>query len=158
MRYSLTIVALSVSGLLVAVPSTARSQQTLDPTTRILVAAAQKARSTAATGRLKLEVSGIPASSNQAVAIAKLVRGELGTLEDVLVCTGAPAACKLKGADVFVRLAQPTVVGDTASVPVSLWQQTENAAQPIQRGDLEIQVVRHGLSWVVSGMRVKSQT
>jgi hypothetical protein len=159
MRNSLTFAALGLCGLAVTTPFSAGAQATLDPATRILIAAAQKARSTITPpGRFTIEVSGLPAESNQAITVAKLVRAELGTLKDVLRCDTSPSSCRLTRTDAFVRLTMPNVTGDTVSVPATLWQQTDNSREPIHRQELDIQVVRHGLSWVVSDMRVKSQS
>ena len=156
MRHRFTIALLGLCGLTVLSPATARSQATLDPATRILIAAAQKARSTVTTpGRFMIEVSGLSSESNQAITVAKLAKVDLGTLKDILRCESAETTCRLKRTDAFVLLALPNVAGDTVSVPATVWQQPESSSEPARRQEIEIQLVRHGLAWVASDVRVR---
>jgi hypothetical protein len=159
MRHRFTIATLGLCGLTLLSPAAARSQATLDPATRILIAAAQKARTTVTTpGRFMIEVSGLPAESNQAITVAKLAKAELGTSKDVLRCETSATACRLKRTDAFVLLTLPNVAGDTVSVPATVWQQPEGGSEPAQRQELEIQVVRHGLAWVAHDVRVRQRS
>src|SRR5215217_1137165 len=156
MRHRFTIAIWGLCGLAVLSPAAAQSQTTLDPATRILIAAAQKARSTVTTpGRFMIEVSGLSSESNQAITVAKLAKADLGTSKDVLLCESSASSCRLKHTDAFVLLALPNVAGDTVSVPATVWQQPEGGSEPARRQELEIQVIRHGLAWVASEPRVR---
>jgi hypothetical protein len=159
MRHRFTIAILGLCGLTLASPAAVRGQATLDPATRILIAAAQKARSTVTTpGRFMIEVSGLSNESNQAITVAKLAKADLGTSKDVLRCETGATTCRLKRTDAFVLLALPNVVGDTVSVLATVWQQPESGSEPARRQEIEIQVVRHGLAWVAADVLVRQRS
>jgi len=65
-----------------------------------------------------------------------------------------PPSCRLLGADALVWFDPPRISGDTATVEVELWRQTDSERQPVSRESLLVSLARKQGVWQVTKVQL----
>ncbi|HEX2189688.1 MAG TPA: hypothetical protein VHG51_12355 [Longimicrobiaceae bacterium] len=93
-------------------------------------------------------------SDSVARVLADAVGGTVGSRADV-VCPGSgPRGCRIVGAEALLRVAEPVVQGDSATVVVAGRYHTGSDRQPVGAKDLRVRLVRSAGRWIAVGTTV----
>ena len=96
-----------------------------------------------------------PDGPARARALAQAVGVRVAEHSQVRRCRErTPPSCRLLGADALVWFDPPRISGDTATVKVELWQQTDSERQPVSRESLLVSLARTQGVWRVTKVQL----
>jgi hypothetical protein len=107
-------------------------------------------------GQIKLDPMQIPArlahpnpptetarSAHRSAVLASRLGADLAGYSDVVVCSEAARTCQMKGAVAYIRMSAPEIVGDDASITVTI------ITSPRWYETFELLLAREGNRWRV---------
>jgi len=96
-----------------------------------------------------------PDGPARARALAQAVGVRVAAHSQVRRCREpTPPSCRLSATDALVWFDPPRISGDTATVEVELWQQTDSERQPVSRESLLVSLSRKQGVWQVTKVQL----